>query len=51
MEDQALGTSGDISALDLALKEESKRKPWISENIQAYCRRRNVVVPRILQKL
>jgi predicted hydrolase (HD superfamily) len=51
MEDQALGTSGDISALDLALKEESKRKPWISENIQAYCRHRNVVVPRILQKL
>jgi predicted hydrolase (HD superfamily) len=51
MEDQALGTSEDVLALDLALKEESKRKPWISENIQAYCRHRNVVVPRILQKL
>lgn len=51
MEDQVLGTSEDISALELALKEESQRKPWVSETIQAYCRRRNVVVPRILQKL
>lgn len=51
MEDQAVTTAVDGVALDRALEEESKTKPWISENIHAYSRRTGVSVLQILQSL
>ena len=51
MEDQAVTTAVDEVALDRALEEESKTKPWISENIHAFYRRTGVSVLQILQSL
>lgn len=51
IEDLELDASADASTLDRALRDGSKEKPWISENIQAFCRRKGVSVPRILRTL
>lgn len=51
MEDHRLDASADEATLDRALREESRDRPWIIENVQAFCDRRCVTVLRILREL
>lgn len=51
MEDQAIKALVDGAAIDRALGEESKTKPWIKENIVKFCCQLDISVIQILQNL
>jgi predicted hydrolase (HD superfamily) len=51
IEDRGLDASADEATLDRALREESRDRPWISENIQAFCDRRGVTILQIMREL
>jgi len=51
IEDRGLDASADEATLDRALREESRDRPWISENIQAFCDRGGVTILQIMREL